>query len=445
MNSSLHARLADPGLLRQLEMRATGAPGSALVSHTLDLGPGIDNWLAHLPANGPYWYRAQPASDEFRLGLGHALHVCSDGPQRFAALANAYAGLTHDWRHSGQALAFAGFSFAPQSGNNDLPAALLAVPAILLESIDGRCRVTLSSTVSRLGEAISQWQKLLAHPALSPPVQYLPEADRTLAERAWVARVNAARRDIHQGRIDKVVLARSRKLLANAPVSARQLLATLCEHHTDACIYAFSQGSSTFLGATPERLIRLSGRQIESDALAGTAWPGSGELAGSKNQHEQSLVVQAIMQALEPLCVLPPSAWPVEIHAAGQLTHLRNRISGQVQSGTTLFDLLRVLHPTPAVGGYPTAAAINWLADHGEQRSGWYSGGIGILDGAGNGDFSVALRSALIQGTSIELHAGAGIVADSDPWQELAETNAKLGTLLDALHGTSNRQQLKNR
>ena len=442
MNSSLRARLADPGLLRQLEKRATGASGSALVSHTLDLGPGIDDWLAHLPANAPYWYRAHPAIGEFRLGLGHALHISSDGPQRFAALANAYAGLTHDWRHGGQALTFAGFAFAPQSGNNDLPAALLAVPAILLESIDDRCRVTLSSTVSRLGEAISQWSKLLAHPSLAQPVEYLPEADRTLAERAWVARVNAARRDIQQGRIDKVVLARSRKLLANTPISARHLLATLCEDQADACIYAFSQGGSTFLGATPERLIRLTGRQIESDALAGTAWPGSGELAGSKNQHEQSLVVQAILQALEPLCVLPPSAKPVEIQTAGQLTHLRSRISGQVQSGTTLFDLLRVLHPTPAVGGYPTTAAINWLADHDEQRSGWYSGGIGILDGAGNGEFSVALRSALILGNSIELHAGAGIVADSDPWQELAETNAKLGTLLDVLREIPRKNQI---
>jgi isochorismate synthase len=443
MNKLLCTLLAATKLTDKLRVLANDAPGSALVSHTLDLGTACEDWLAYLPANASYWYRAQPAQSEFRLGIGHALHVSSDGPQRFAALANAYAGLTHDWRHDGQALAFCGFAFAAQTSNNELPAALLAVPSILLESINGRCRMTLSSTVDHLGEAPSHWAQLLNQSASIQTAQHFSEAERTLAERAWVARVNAAKRGISQGRIDKVVLARSRKLLAGAPISAHQLLETLPEQQPDACIYAFRQGGSTFLGATPERLIHLAGRQIESDALAGTAWPGSGELAGSKNQHEQSLVVQAIMQALEPLCVLPPNAMPVEVHAAGQLTHLRNRITGQILNGVSLFDLIRALHPTPAVGGYPTNAALNWLAEHKEQRSGWYSGGIGMLDGAGNGEFSVALRSALIQGKSIELHAGAGIVADSDPWQELAETNAKLGTLLDALHKKRNQPQRK--
>ena len=192
---------------------------------------------------------------------------------------------------------------------------------------------------------------------------------------------------------------------------------------------------------TPERLVRLHERQIAADALAGTAWPGSIALEESKNRHEQSLVVRAIVAALAPLCQAAPSAHPVEIQHAGRVSHLRSRIEAKALSSTTLFDLLGALHPTPAVGGYPTAAALDWLQTHGEQRSGWYSGGIGILDGKGNGEFSVALRSALIQGRQIELQAGAGIVADSDPWQELAETDAKLSTLLDVLHGTQSTRQ----
>lgn len=445
MTPRLRHLLADPSLRQRLLALSRDATGSAPLSLTLELGPGRDDWLACLPNNAPYWYRAQPASGEFRLGIGHALHVSSDGPQRFAALANAYAGLTRDWRHNGHPLAFCGFAFAADGGNGDLPATLLAIPAILLESCAGRCRVTLSTTAARIDEAGACWKQLLTSPALASPPRFLPEAERTLAERAWVARVNAARRDIRHGRLDKVVLARSRQLLANAPIAARHLLEMLCEHQPDACIYAFSQGASTFLGATPERLVRLTGQQIESDALAGTAWPGSGELAGSKNQHEQFLVVQAIIQALTPLCTSAPSAHPVEIHHAGQVSHLRSRIAGNALSGTTLFDLLRVLHPTPAVGGYPTRAAIDWLQAHGEQRNGWYSGGIGLLDGKGNGEFSVALRSALIQGKRIELQAGAGIVADSDPWQELAETDAKLGTLLAALDDRQSQRQRKGR
>jgi isochorismate synthase EntC len=99
----------------------------------------------------------------------------------------------------------------------------------------------------------------------------------------------------------------------------------------------------------------------------------------------------------------------------------------------TIFDLLRAVHPTPAVGGFPTAAALDWLAAHGERRSGWYSGGFGSVRPNGDGEFSVALRSALIEGSRLELQAGAGIVAGSDPAQELAETEAKFGTLLAAL------------
>ncbi|MGA9961663.1 MAG: chorismate-binding protein, partial [Azonexus sp.] len=87
----------------------------------------------------------------------------------------------------------------------------------------------------------------------------------------------------------------------------------------------------------------------------------------------------------------------------------------------------------PAVGGFPGAAAASWLARHGEARSGWYSGGFGTLGADGDGEFNVALRSALIDGKRIELHAGAGIVAGSDPEHELAETEAKIGTLLAAL------------
>ena len=441
MIARLRQQLANRALQHRLHQMAAGANGSTLISLTLELGPGSDNWLGVLPERQPYWYRAQPATGEYRLGIGHALHLGSDGRQRFAALGNAYAGLTQDWRHTGHAVAFCGFAFADNGGNSDLPSALLAVPSLLLDSSAGQCRVTLTTTGARIDEAVSHWTRLISQPAPAKPLRLLPETDRTLAERAWVARVNAARRDIRLGHLDKLVLARSRQLQSSTPIAARYLLEMLGGQQPDACIYAFSQGASTFLGATPERLVRLHNGQIVSDALAGTAWPGSLALKDSKNQHEHSLVVRAIVAALAPFCQNSPTADALETHQAGRVSHLRNRITGTALATTTIFDLLGALHPTPAVGGYPTAAAQEWLQAHAEQRCGWYSGGIGILDGTGNGDFSVALRSALIQDTRIELHAGAGIVADSDPWQELAETDAKLSTLLDVLHGTQSARQ----
>ncbi|MGB9355115.1 MAG: isochorismate synthase [Azonexus sp.] len=432
MIAALRRRLADPALPARLQALAGGAPASAPLSLTVELAPGITDWLAALPASGPFWYQARPAQELFRLGIGHALHVGSAGPNRFAALDNAFAGIAGAWRHNAPPLAFCGFAFDEQN-QTPLANALLAIPAIVLEAYQGRCRAIFSTTAEKIPQAVAGWQKLLASPARHANYRLLPARAHALPDRAWIARVRAALRDIDSGQVDKIVLARSHHLEADAPIPASRLLGALIEQQPDAMIYACGNGPNTFLGATPERLVRLAGRQLEADALAGTAWPGSLALDAPKNRHEQALVTQAIVAALAKCCVALPRPGPVGIHAAGQIRHLRSRITGIIAPGITIFDLIRALHPTPAVGGFPGAAAASWLARHGEARSGWYSGGFGTLGADGDGEFNVALRSALIDGKRIELHAGAGIVAGSDPEHELAETEAKIGTLLAAL------------
>ena len=416
----------------RLARLADGAPASAPLSLRLELPARHADWLAQVPEDAPFWYRARPAQGEFRLGIGHALHVASAGTNRFAALDNAHAGLCREWRHEGPALAFAGFAFEPEA-SGALPNALLAIPAILLECSAGRCSATLTITANRLPQATAEWLALLAHPARQTATLCLPARSETLAEQAWQARVKAALRDIEAGRVDKLVLSRSRRVEASRPFSIPAILASLLRDQPDSLIYVHGNGRQTFLGASPERLVSLNAGQIEADALAGTAWSGSPSLSGEKNRHEQSLVVGAIIDALAPLCRGTPQASPAEAHTAGHLSHLRSRIAGQALPGTRLFELIRAIHPTPAVGGFPTNAARQWLQAHGEQRSGWYSGGFGLLDSEGNGEFSVALRSALIDGQHAELQAGAGIVAGSDPELELAETEAKFATLIAAL------------
>lgn len=432
---ALRSRLTSPETLSGLQALAEGAPASAPVTLRLELGHSDTDWLHLLPAHLPCWYRARPDHREFRLGIGHALHVGTAGPNRFSALDNAFGGFCQHWRRNGPAIAFAGFAF-DAANNAPLPNALLSIPAILLENIAGDCSVTLSSTAGRLSQAATEWAHWLSPPPAFETPRLLASRPEPLAERAWIARVNGALRDIAACSVDKVVLSRSRKFEASGPFSPAGILARLIEQQPAGLIYAYGNGQQTFLGATPERLVRLDGRQIDVDALAGTAWPGSLALAESKNRHEQSLVVRAICDALSPLCEAAPSVGPIEEHRAGRLVHWRNRISADVRAGTSLFDLVRTLHPTPAVGGFPSAAAQSWLAAHNEARSGWYSGGLGILTPDGDGEFSVALRSALIDGNVAELQAGAGIVAGSDPQHELAETDAKLGTLLAALLST---------
>ncbi|MDP2882237.1 MAG: chorismate-binding protein [Azonexus sp.] len=432
MIHALRRCLSAPATLARLEALAVGAPASAPVSLRVSLGRGTTDWLPLLPADAPYWYRARPDHHEYRLAIGHALHVSSAGPNRLAALDNAFAGFCRDWRRNGPAFAFAGFAF--DAGNNaPLPNALLAIPTILLESLAGECSVTLSVPAGRLAQAAAEWPHWLAAPAIASAPPQHPGRPETLAERAWIARVNAALRDIEAGRVDKIVLARSRKIEADAPFSAATVLSQLLAQQPSSLVYAYGNSLHSFVGATPERLVRLAGTRVDADALAGTSWPGSLALSETKNRREQALVVQAICAALAPFCEKPPLAEPAREHAAGQLLHLRSRVAAIVRPGTTLFELVRALHPTPAIGGFPVAAALAWLAEHHEQRSGWYSGGIGLLTPDGDGEFSVALRSALLAGNTAELQAGAGIVTGSDAQHELAETTAKLGTVLAAL------------
>ncbi|HSG24059.1 MAG TPA: isochorismate synthase, partial [Azonexus sp.] len=433
MIEQLRRRLASPDLLQRLEKLAGDAPASAPLSLRLELGKRDTDWLHLLPVHSTFWYRARPAGQDFRLGIGQSLYVTSAGSNRFAALDSAFTGFCQQWRSEAQTLAFAGFAF-DSSNNTPLPNALLAIPAILLENINGACSVTLTTPAGRIQQASADWLHHLSPPPARPqqPALLVSRLE-TLPERAWIARVNAALRDINAGRVDKIVLSRSRKFTASQSFLPAQILGRLIEQQPDSLIYAHGNGQQTFLGATPERLVRLQGKQLSADALAGTAWPGSTKLAGLKNRHEQSLVVRAVCAALDPLCLQPAQISQAAEHPAGLLRHLRSEITATAQPGTRLFDLIRALHPTPAVGGFPVATALDWLTTHGERRPGWYSGGFGILTPDGSGEFSVALRSALIDGNTVELQAGAGIVAGSDPQQELAETEAKLGTLLAAL------------
>ncbi|PKO89370.1 MAG: hypothetical protein CVU16_12235 [Betaproteobacteria bacterium HGW-Betaproteobacteria-10] len=436
MINKLRRQLASPELALRLEKLAGNAPASAPLSLHLDLDETDTDWLHWLPANSPFWYRAQPAHQTFRLGIGHALHITSAGNNRFAALGNAFTGFCQQWRREGQAIVFSGFAFDDNSSNTSFPNALLAIPAILLENINGHCSATLSTPAGRRQQAVADWLHYLNQPSRPSSPEILASYPEILAERAWMARSNAALRDIQAGRVDKIVLSRRRKIIARQAFSAAPILARLLDQQGASLVYAHGNGEQVFLGATPERLVRLQGKQLSADALAGTAWPDSMALASEKNRHEQSLVVRAVYEALSPLCAHLPQISPVQAHSAGHLMHLRSKITATVQTGTSLFDLVRALHPTPAVGGFPAAAALAWLTAHGEQRPAWYSGGFGLLSPDGDGEFSVALRSALLQRNTAELHAGAGIVAGSEPQQELAETEAKFGTLLAALRPT---------
>ncbi|OJW51973.1 MAG: hypothetical protein BGO63_18990 [Candidatus Accumulibacter sp. 66-26] len=466
-------RLLDAPLLARLRERlraalpdgadAAGAAETSdngLLSITLPLDADLDAcWQAADFTRSHVVGWAQPANGETRLALGYAMIFGTAGPARFAALQAAFAGIAPHWRHDDSArtghtpAAHLGFAFdeeAHDGGAGELPNARLVVPAILLQARDGRCSATFSCAVRDADTAIERWQAELAAASRGRP-RALPASPSNrarrrptpLAERAFLARVRAALADIAGGRLAKVVLTRSTRIDAGHPIVPARLLAALAARHPECTIYGVGQHGRCFAGATPERLVALDAGVVRADALAGTAWHGDGTtqtaqarqatLQDDKNGREQQLVVDAVRAALAPLCVSLDAPQPPEVLQVRELQHLRTGIVGRVRTGVGLFDLIARLHPTPAVGGTPGADARRWLRAHRERRAAWYTGGIGWIDRAGAGEVAVALRCACIDGAQAELFAGAGIVAGSDPQQELAETEAKFGPLLAAL------------
>lgn len=446
MIGNLQNQLHAAALRQRFGRLAAGAPSGTPLSIAIDLPDTPDRaWLQHWqPGKHAFWFHARPAEGRLLLGMGHAFLLDSEGPQRFATLDHAWQAVCHAWRHEAgmpHRQAFCGFAFSPDR-NNGWPNARLAIPTLLIEQQEASLRAIITLAAGNIEAGLSSAAELLSPTLSSPPLRpqrVLRLQDRT-EEARWLARTRHALSDIERGLLAKLVLCRETHLRHDQPIAPMRLLETLCRQQHDATIYAHSTGQEFFLGATPECLLRFSAQHIETMALAGTAWQGSPPLASDKNRHEQSLVTEAILGALAPLVTGLELARP-EATSAGKLTHWRTRISGQPRQNVRCLTVLDALHPTPAVGGFPSEPAQKWLLQHEPARAAWYSGGFGLLGSDGSGDFSVALRSALIRGDQAYLQAGAGIVAGSIPAQELAETDAKFGTLLRALDSSFETQR----
>jgi isochorismate synthase len=262
-------------------------------------------------------------------------------------------------------------------------------------------------------------------------------------ERArWRTRVNAALELIARGELAKVVLARKKVCTLRDPLEPAAVLARVRDHRPACLNFWIAGAKSSFIGSTPELLLRLRARRFVCGALAGSAARASDAtrdraqaralLASAKNAYEHQLVVAAIAAALRPVARELRIAKQPRIRVFPEAFHLYTPISGVLRGRLSALELAGILHPTPAVCGVPTARAREILARQ-EADRGWYAGCVGWIDARGDGEFAVALRSALIERKRIVGWAGAGIVAGSDPEAEFAETEDKLSALFTVL------------
>ncbi len=259
----------------------------------------------------------------------------------------------------------------------------------------------------------------------------------------WRARVRAAIDAIANGELIKVVLARRLSIQMKCPVVPGELAERLARNHRGCYVLSFPFERGWVVAATPELLTSKRDRRLISHALAGTAKrhdepaananAASALLGSAKERQEHTVVVDAIAAGMADLCdevehPTAPMVLPLRF-----LQHLWTPLAGHLRPGVSLLDAVTHLHPTPAVLGSPVDAARGWLAKIAESRDGLYSGVVGWIDTKGDGDAVVVLRSAYIDGRTVVLWAGAGIVAESDPDAELSETELKLATMLEAL------------
>jgi len=255
--------------------------------------------------------------------------------------------------------------------------------------------------------------------------------------------ISAATDRIGAGEIAKVVLAREVTATAAAAHDTAAVFGAMREQFPSCFCFCVGTPEAAFIGASPELLVRRSGASVSTVALAGSTRRSSdpavddhlGEqlLRSDKNRREQRIVSERIARLLRPHAVWVEASPEPEIVKVANIQHLATPIVAQLAEPRSAVELAGLLHPTPAVGGEPAAAAATAIAELEQMDRGWYAGPVGWMDAAEDGEFCVALRSALLRDREAHLYAGVGVVAGSDPEAELAETEIKLEALLPLL------------
>jgi menaquinone-specific isochorismate synthase len=262
-----------------------------------------------------------------------------------------------------------------------------------------------------------------------------------LSVTAYRDAVDQAIHRLRDGELGKVVLAHD--LLAttpaeDGPVDPRYLLHGLADRYPNCWVFAVDG----LVGATPELLLRRTGDTVSARVLAGTVWPrddldpdqlAATLLGSAKNQAEHRYAVESLAATLRPFCsALTVPAEP-EVLRLRNVLHLATDVHGRLAEDVSLLTLTGASHPTAAVGGTPREAAVSLITELEGMDRGRYAGPVGWIDSTGDGEFGIALRCAQVDGNTVRLFAGCGIVADSDPDNEVVEAAAKFVPMRDAL------------
>jgi isochorismate synthase len=333
-------------------------------------------------------------------------------------------------------LALGGFAWDPAREPDPpwdgFPAVLFRVPQLAVARVRGR---TFAWGDEELLEPVAG--------VSAPPARHL-SVEPSRPPDDWTCAVAAASQRMRAGEAAKVVLAREVVARADGVLEAAAVARALCAAYPSCFTYLVGGADgSAFLGASPELLLRRLGREAASQPMAGSIARGQDEAedatlaarlrASAKDNTEHALTAWHVRKSLEPFAEEVRAGQP-EIVPFTNIQHLATTVEATLRApGATLLELAAGLHPTPAINGEPAGRASRLIRDLEAMERGWYAGAVGWLDGRGDGELAIAIRCGLLTLDTARLFAGNGIMPDSDPATELAETETKLRALLGAL------------
>lgn len=415
---------------------------------------------------GERFFWKDPTDETFLIGLGVCKQIETEQTaNRFIHVETEWnqlikdAVLINDLNIKGTGpIMFGGFSFDPLKEKTTLwtkySDSLFHIPKYLLTIVKGQGYLTTNiictqhDDLSTMAMTVQERQKILSLATtktddfkLSP---FMRE-EEVLEPDVWKKTVRDLVEDLKTGELKKVVLARELRLFFKEKVSVEAVLSHLLREQKESFTFAFESNGDCFIGASPERLVKKEGMKLFSTCLAGSIARGKTEnedislgntlLNDDKNLVEHHYVVEMIKEAMEKVCVKVSLPDKPVLMKMRDIQHLYTPVVGVTKQESSLLQVVESLHPTPALGGLPQKEAVSKIRTIEKLDRGFYAAPIGWIDYEGNGEFAVAIRSALIQGSEASLFAGCGIVKDSDAESEYVETRIKFRPMLSALGG----------
>lgn len=450
-------------LWEEAKTRATSINQSVLISYTkkveqLDPLQFFQKCEQFFPGQRFFW--SNPDHSHMQVGAGVTAEFTANGEE------DRYHHIENQWKRFIQAavyksespnvgpVCYGGFSFDPKKEKTGLwdefADALFILPTFMLTKIENQTYITVNylnnCEEASLKELVRMEEELLnvssiKHAKTTSIVKCL-EMDPV----EWKESISEVTKRITEGEMDKVVLARELRVLFQDKVNVTPVLQNLLEEQANSYLFTIERGTDCFLGATPEQLVKKQGGKVESMCLAGSIARGAtmeedvqfgkALLTDEKNMHEHDLVVQMIRASLEEVCEQVSTPSEPNLYKMKHIQHLHTPVKAKVKEGSSIADLVKLLHPTPALGGFPQDISLETIREVERLDRGWYAGPLGWMDWKEDGEFIVAIRSGLLQGSEASLFAGCGIVGDSDPESEYNETQIKFRPMLSALGGS---------